>query len=138
VNIQFIVNGYGAQSVSITPERGAIPSFGQFTGPLHHEVVARFGAEQTSDVKRQDAVHEMAERGDRGPGFGVDLNRLEPSSSVPGRSESGWTQDFPAKGVGDVERQTSISKSLISSVHPSALHTRWANIDVPAVVNISD
>src|SRR5262245_46373123 len=33
VNIQFMVNGNGDQSVSITPQSGAMPSFGRFIGP---------------------------------------------------------------------------------------------------------
>lgn len=35
VNFQFIVNGYGDQSVSITPSSGEIASLGAFAGPLH-------------------------------------------------------------------------------------------------------
>ena len=42
VNRQFIVNVAGAQSVSITPSKATIPSFGPFTGPKGKHRYANF------------------------------------------------------------------------------------------------
>ena len=58
---QFIVNGYGSQSVSITPVSGAMPSLGWLNGP----VASRFqpGSVRNRYVKmeRHDAEREMGD-----------------------------------------------------------------------------
>jgi hypothetical protein len=53
VKIQFIVQLYGDQSVSITPESAEMPSFGRGYRTLHHKVDARLRLKQAWNLERK-------------------------------------------------------------------------------------
>ena len=137
-NIQFMVNGKGDQSVSITPQSGAISSFGRFIGPctMRSYPGSVRNRQRTWNVKMPRMKWLIAGAG--ASAFRADLDHSTPLAAIPGCRECGRTQDLPAGGIGDIERQAAIGEALIGRLHPRALNRGGANIDVVALRQVSD
>ena len=108
MNSQFIVKLYGDQSASIIPTERRDRVFGAIDRAAYHQVEPRFGAKQTRDVKRENAIAEMAESGRRAAAIGRDLHRAQAAAAVPDSGETRGAKDFPTMRVGDAQRQATV------------------------------
>ena len=56
------------------------------------------------------------ERWSFGAGSNFDVRKF--GTAVPARLERGWTQDFPAVSIGDIQRKTPVRELIRKFVHP--------------------